>query len=639
MADTNTPQQPTGALPVADQQTQMGGLPSDAITVGKKTYSASETDQILANMQKMMEERQGPLNTFLSGLKDAAAWTGGGINGPTATLAARDSQKQQEAKELFDMQTKIAEIRAAEEQQRQFAQEQQNAFGGGPFGSSTGAAGTPGTGTSGGSGAPVAGQNGVVYKGVPIDMETAVAMRQAPNRDARDKIFNDFVSNLAKNRQQFKYSAPGYNKTVEIKVPDGKGGYKLEMVSPIEAERMESSGQGTVTQPQAPTAPTGVTPAAIRQVETGGREGLVSPKGAMGVMQVMPNTNRNPGFGVTPAKDNSPAELKRVGEDYYGAMQKKYGNDTLAAIAYNMGPGKADAWLAKGGDFNALPKETQNYIGKVHLAQAQLSRQPGGLAGAAADLAPISTAKAAQTIPEMKSQLAVTQAGGEAEARELGKEAGVEATALESARSNAGERLNSVNYVRNQMANTNVVGILSKPTVAAALGTLLKEGIDAGGSKTSIGGLDQAIAQVMKGSNEKDIAAMQNIGREFAKMELTESRNYLKGQGAVSDAERRLITRAVSNIGSSPESIKDFLKITEMRAKFDDRAGIAWEKYQDANPDASYRKFKRSDEFKNLKDQYLNEIKGFTQSTLQPKQPAAGTVHPGAALVDKYLKR
>jgi hypothetical protein len=351
----------------------------------------------------------------------------------------------------------------------------------------------------------------------------------------------------------------------------------------------------------------------------------------MGVMQVMPNTNRDPGFGVTPAKDNSPAELKRVGEEYFGAMQKKYGNDTLAAIAYNMGPGATDSWLKKGGAFNALPKETQDYIGKVHLAQAQLSKQPDvGLTAAPAEVAakptmqptaakaatqptkPVSQMSSAEIKQEMElakkeaeKDIAIAQAGGVGEATKRGEEFAAQANALESSYSNAGERKNSVEYIRNQMKNTNVIGMLSDPTVAAALGTLLKEGFDVGSSKTSVNGLDQAIAQFMKGSKKEDIAAMQNIGREFAKMELTESRNYLKGQGAVSDAERRLITRIVSTVGTSPGAIKDYLKITEMRANFDEKAGDAWEKFQIANPKASYNTFRlHSEEFKNLHDTF-----------------------------------
>ena len=95
----------------------------------------------------------------------------------------------------------------------------------------------------------------------------------------------------------------------------------------------------------------------------------------------MPNTSTNPGFGVVPAKDNSPAELERVGRDYYGAMQKRYNNDTLAAIAYNMGPGKTDEWLNNTkGDFSKLPQETRDYIGKVHVANAMLNRAPAASA-------------------------------------------------------------------------------------------------------------------------------------------------------------------------------------------------------------------------------------------------------------------
>ncbi|MDE2040754.1 MAG: transglycosylase SLT domain-containing protein, partial [Elusimicrobia bacterium] len=105
--------------------------------------------------------------------------------------------------------------------------------------------------------------------------------------------------------------------------------------------------------------------AAIVQTESGGNPNAVSPKGALGAWQVMPNTNANPGFGVTPARDNSPAELNRVGRDYYEAMNQRYGNPTLGAIAYNMGPGATDTWLRNGGQWEKLPQETRNYVGKV----------------------------------------------------------------------------------------------------------------------------------------------------------------------------------------------------------------------------------------------------------------------------------
>lgn len=110
--------------------------------------------------------------------------------------------------------------------------------------------------------------------------------------------------------------------------------------------------------------------------ESNGNPNAVSPKGAMGAWQVMPNTNANPGFGVTPARDNSRAELDRVGREYSDAMVNRYGgNQQLGAIAYNMGPGATDKWLKAGGQWEQLPPETRNYMGKISLMTAMNTPQ------------------------------------------------------------------------------------------------------------------------------------------------------------------------------------------------------------------------------------------------------------------------
>lgn len=91
---------------------------------------------------------------------------------------------------------------------------------------------------------------------------------------------------------------------------------------------------------------------------------------AKGDMQVMDATNGNPGYGVTPAKDDSPEERSRVGRDYMLALVKNYGGDMAKAwAAYNAGPGKVDDAVAaakkSGGDWMAtMPKETQDYVSK-----------------------------------------------------------------------------------------------------------------------------------------------------------------------------------------------------------------------------------------------------------------------------------
>lgn len=113
------------------------------------------------------------------------------------------------------------------------------------------------------------------------------------------------------------------------------------------------------------------------QAESGGKRYgpngalLTSRKGAKGEMQVLDSTNRDPGFGVRPAADDSPGERARVGRDYLAAMVKRYDGDlALAWAAYNAGPGAVDEAVTRagarpGGDWlTFLPKETREYVAK-----------------------------------------------------------------------------------------------------------------------------------------------------------------------------------------------------------------------------------------------------------------------------------
>jgi len=152
--------------------------------------------------------------------------------------------------------------------------------------------------------------------------------------------------------------------------------------------------------------------AQIMAKESGGRrydkEGnlLTSSKGAEGEMQVMPYTARDPGFGIRPAKSNNPDELRRVGDEYAAAMYNRYGDPKLAMIAYNMGPGATDKWLASGADPRRLPKETQGYIRGVSLAGGgEVERyQTGGYRPLSAEAANFLQQQKDRTTPAKSTQ-------------------------------------------------------------------------------------------------------------------------------------------------------------------------------------------------------------------------------------------
>ena len=114
-----------------------------------------------------------------------------------------------------------------------------------------------------------------------------------------------------------------------------------------------------------------------RRFDKSGKKLLEGPKTkygtAKGEMQVLDDVMRRPGYGVKPAKKDTPEERARVGRDLLKAFSNKYKTTEAALAAYNWGPGNVNKWLARGGDFNELPKETRNYIAKVR------GRMPEGL--------------------------------------------------------------------------------------------------------------------------------------------------------------------------------------------------------------------------------------------------------------------
>ena len=112
---------------------------------------------------------------------------------------------------------------------------------------------------------------------------------------------------------------------------------------------------------------------AIAHAESGFDATARSPKGAQGVMQLMPDTAR--AYGVTDAY--SPAQSIDAGARHLRALARRYGGDlTLAAAAYNAGAGA----VAR---FRGVPpyRETRAYIAKVQALHAAYTRVLGGQPG------------------------------------------------------------------------------------------------------------------------------------------------------------------------------------------------------------------------------------------------------------------
>lgn len=117
----------------------------------------------------------------------------------------------------------------------------------------------------------------------------------------------------------------------------------------------------------------------IIQQESSGNPLAVSPKGATGLMQVMPDTAAEIAdtindldfpMGGSPEQVreylSDPDVSRRYGSFYFNQQLERFGGDVEAAlVAYNAGPSRAEQWLFSGKDDNMLPAETRNYYREI----------------------------------------------------------------------------------------------------------------------------------------------------------------------------------------------------------------------------------------------------------------------------------
>jgi hypothetical protein len=98
---------------------------------------------------------------------------------------------------------------------------------------------------------------------------------------------------------------------------------------------------------------------AVMQAESGGAAQAVSPKGAMGLMQIMPETwatlRLRYGLGTDPF---DPHDNIIAGAAYLRELHDRYGSPGFLA-AYNAGPARYEDHLATG---QPLPAETRAYV-------------------------------------------------------------------------------------------------------------------------------------------------------------------------------------------------------------------------------------------------------------------------------------
>jgi soluble lytic murein transglycosylase-like protein len=163
--------------------------------------------------------------------------------------------------------------------------------------------------------------------------------------------------------------APGTARAVWVVKVDTRTGKLIRaLVAPKPTAATDAGVRGLVAEAAKTFDVSPLLVDSVIQVESNYNPFAVSPKGAQGLMQLMPGTAQR--FGVTDSFD--PKQNIEAGVRYLKFLQNTFQDDRLAIAAYNAG----EKAVAKYKDVPPYP-ETVSYVAKVGKKYGQAKRAAG----------------------------------------------------------------------------------------------------------------------------------------------------------------------------------------------------------------------------------------------------------------------
>lgn len=608
------------SIPVTAPASKTGLTPKGTIAL-----DPTQTESILANMQRMIDEREGALNLFLGGLKDAAAWGSGGIQGPSSALAVRGEQKAKEAKELFDMRTQMAAYKAAQAQQEAFEKRRAQELGGG----------------EGAGAVPAAG-------GVQIPPEIRRALANARTQEDYDKIYNAWAQKQAEVSANPEMDVPKVPVVVEN--PDGTFTRKVISVREYRAnpnlyrdvpETQPALKTVSTDKPGEPLSVRNNNPGNLRDAKTGEflrfatlEEGKKALDDDLKVKLGGQSTAVKQRFGdqaniLTPAMlaetwspATAPGNTPESTQNYAKFIASKLGIEPTAPI-----PNTDEA-----------RKIVSNAITEFESGKktTPTSAAPAAVAPTApAAKAPRPTPEQLEAESKVKSTFRETQARGAAEnvqKAQLSFETITEPSSVAERKTSA-ERVEKL-----VMDNPKAAGIIAKPGVTNALLTIARDGLNTPSGAIGIKTIEDALVLTMPGTDQKTINARREIAQNLAKGAL-EASKLSQGQGSVSDFERSMFERIAGSLADTPELLIKRQRMLVARANLDNELGTMYRATKKPGEPLDFDTFRTSEAYQSKVAAYEKELRGILDSEVQIKGAAATQKHPGASLLNKYPAR
>lgn len=215
--------------------------------------------------------------------------------------------------------------------------------------------------------------------GKGLDADIKAAEDWLKNNDkivSSSRISNSETLAFAKLDYSNKYPDAEIWKTVEessaadTRAAQGLSEYDTELGAAVKADEEAERKQETIDSYKTPEE-IAILADIVNQIESSGDDSAKSSKGAIGGMQLMPDTYKDTAkkHGLPLDGINNPQYNKIAGELYLQELYNKYDGDVEKTLAaYNYGRGKVDKILKEYGNSwkRYLPTETKNYLKKYY---------------------------------------------------------------------------------------------------------------------------------------------------------------------------------------------------------------------------------------------------------------------------------
>jgi hypothetical protein len=173
----------------------------------------------------------------------------------------------------------------------------------------------------------------------------------------------------------------------------------------------------------------------------------------------------------------------------------------------------------------------------------------------------------------------------------------------------------------------NAFGVLQQNNIQSAIMGAIADGIQTTTGSIKFAGIEDAVRKI--GGTQEEVNAALQAARYYAELELNYARTYLKGQGAVSDNERKIVGKIGGSLSDTAQVAAAKAETVKARANYDKKVADLYYQWEKKNPGKMVKDFERDPRYEELQTQF-DEYMGKLADKYFPGTPSKPSTTPSA---------